>query len=190
MILASGRRAISHTLKVCVTACLLFFAARAQQPQANKTQYFIDEIRVVGNRSVQTQTIRAHILSRPGDLYNAEAVQRDAQALRETGYFTEVRLRVEDSPYRPNGKIVEFDVIETKALSSAEPARNASKTESNQPATKSVLGDITIEGDIDDRDTVRDRIVEQWTSLFCLDFCSAMRAYVDAAGDHFSPPAR
>ncbi len=117
MILAtSGRRSILRALEVCATACLFLFSAQAlesQQPQENDgTQHFIVRVEIVGNRSVQLETIRAKILLRPGDVYNAEAVQRDAQALRDTGYFTEVRLSITDDPDRPNGKIVAFDVIE------------------------------------------------------------------------------
>jgi outer membrane protein insertion porin family len=104
------------TLEVCATACLFLFSVQAlesQQPHENNgTQYIIERIDIQGYRRIQNATMRAHTLSRPGDPYNAEAVQRDAQALRDTGYFDEVRLRIEDSPDRPNGKIVVFLVIE------------------------------------------------------------------------------
>lgn len=125
MILAtSGRRSILRALEVCATACLFLFSALAlesQQPQeSDGTQHLIERIEIVGNRRVQTETILAKILSRPGDVYNPEAVQRDAQALRDTGYFTEVRLRVTDAPDRPTGKIVAFDVIEKTPQSSAQ----------------------------------------------------------------------
>jgi outer membrane protein insertion porin family len=104
------------TLEVCATACLFLFSVQtieSQQPHENDgTQYFIERVDIEGYRRIQNATMRGHILSRPGDPYNAEAVRRDAQALRDTGYFDEVRLRVEDSPDRLNGKIVVFVVIE------------------------------------------------------------------------------
>ena len=125
MILAtSGRRNILRALEVCATACLFLFSAQAlesQQPHENDgTPRFIERIEIVGNRRVQAETIRAKILWRPGDVYNAEAVQRDGRALRDTGHFTEVHLRVGVDPDRPNGKIVVFDVIEKTPQTSAQ----------------------------------------------------------------------
>jgi outer membrane protein insertion porin family len=112
----SGRRIRARLLEVCAAACLLLFSVKAvesQQAHENAgAQYFIERIDIEGNRRVQFTTMRAHIRLRPGDPYNAKAVQRDAQALRDTGYFDEVRVRIEDSPDRPNGKIVVFIVIE------------------------------------------------------------------------------
>lgn len=123
MILAtSGRRNILRAM--CATGCLFLFSAQAlesQQPHGNDgTPHFIERIEIVGNGRVQAETIRAKILSRPGDVYNAEAVQRDAQALRDTGYFNEVHLKVTVDPDRPNGKIVVFDVIEKTSQTPAQ----------------------------------------------------------------------
>jgi outer membrane protein insertion porin family len=88
-------------------------AAVSQQPRESpNTKFFIDRIELIGNRRIQTDTIIAHIFARPGDPYNTEAIKRDAQALRNIGYFDEVRLRIEDSPDRPDGKIVAFEVRE------------------------------------------------------------------------------
>lgn len=117
MILAIfGRPKILRAVGVCATACLFVFSKQAlesQQPhESDGTAHFIERIVVVGNRRVQTEMIRAKILSRPGDVYNAEAVKRDAQALRDTGYFTEVRFKVTDNPDKPNGEIVAFYLIE------------------------------------------------------------------------------
>jgi outer membrane protein insertion porin family len=103
-------------LRVCVAACLAFLSLRAveaQQPtNARATQSFIERLEITGNRRIQTATIMDHIRSRPGDPYDGEAVQRDAQALRDTGYFDEVRLRVEAIPDEPNGKVIAFDLNE------------------------------------------------------------------------------
>ena len=105
----SGIRIIPNKLGVCATACLFFFLVQAPESQHPvENQYFIERIEIVGYRRVQNSTIRAHILSRPGGPYNAEAVQCDAQARSDTGYFNEVRLTVEDTPRQPNGKIVVF----------------------------------------------------------------------------------
>jgi outer membrane protein insertion porin family len=105
-----------HFLSAGVAAWLFLFplaAVQFQQSHEDKSaQPFIDRTDVTGYRRISIATIRAQISSRPGDPYNAQTVQRDAQALRDTGYFTEVRVTVEDSPERPNGKIVEFVVRE------------------------------------------------------------------------------
>ncbi len=112
----SGKRTRTSLLEVCVVACLLLFsvdALESQQAHENGgAQYFIERLDIEGHRRLQTATILAHIRSRPGDPYNAEAVERDAQSLRDTGYFVEVRFSVEDSPERPGGKIVIFRVSE------------------------------------------------------------------------------
>ena len=89
------------------------------------TQSSIERLEIVGYRHVQRTTILAHIHSRPGDTYNEEAVQHDAQALRDSGYFDEVRVRVEDSPDQPNGKIVAFDVKERPVSHGALPRRSS-----------------------------------------------------------------
>jgi len=79
-------------------------------------KYFIERTEIAGYRRIPITTIQAHIFSRPGDPYNVEVVQRDAQALREAGYFVEVRLKVEDSPDQPGGKIVAFVVSEKPVI--------------------------------------------------------------------------
>ena len=94
----SASRNALRVSKVYVTACLCLFIARVleshqQSPKKNETKDFIERIDVEGYRRLELATIRAHFLSRPGELYSAEVVQRDAQTLRDTEYFEEVRLR-------------------------------------------------------------------------------------------------
>jgi outer membrane protein insertion porin family len=79
-----------------------------QSEDSQATQNFIQRLDIAGNRRIRTATIIAHIYSRPGDTYDSEVVQHDAQALRHTEYFEEVRLSVEDDPATPRGKIVTF----------------------------------------------------------------------------------
>jgi outer membrane protein insertion porin family len=88
-------------------------AASAEAQQfAPQQQYVIDRIDFSGNRRVRSDTLRARIFSRDGDNYNEETLRRDFQALWNTQFFEDVKLRVEDSPNRPNGKIIIFDVKE------------------------------------------------------------------------------
>jgi outer membrane protein insertion porin family len=113
---ASRTRSVPLILRVCVTACLSLLSVQTLESQqshdSRATQSFIERLEITGNRRVQTTTIMAHIRSRAGDPYDREAVQRDAQALRDTGYFDEVRLRVADSSDEPSGRIVAIDVKE------------------------------------------------------------------------------
>ena len=85
----------------------------AALPQAAaQQQLVIDRIEFIGNRRVRSDTLTARIFSRPGDVYNEETLRRDFQALWNTQFFEDVKLRVEDSPNRANGKIIIFEVKE------------------------------------------------------------------------------
>jgi outer membrane protein insertion porin family len=85
----------------------------AQRPAAALQQQFvIDRIEFIGNRRVRSDTLKARIFSREGDNYNEETLRRDFQALWNTQFFEDVKLRVEDSPNRASGKIIVFDVKE------------------------------------------------------------------------------
>jgi outer membrane protein insertion porin family len=86
-------------------------AAQAQDPAQQPTGV-IDRIEFLGNRRVRSDTLKARIFSREGDTYNEETLRRDFQALWNTQFFEDVKLRVEDSPDKANGKIVIFDVKE------------------------------------------------------------------------------
>src|SRR5579862_580717 len=72
----------------------------------------VDRIEFVGNRRIRTDTLKARIFTREGDPYNEETLRRDFQALWNTQFFEDVKLRVEDSPDKANGKIIIFDVKE------------------------------------------------------------------------------
>jgi outer membrane protein insertion porin family len=78
----------------------------AQQPA------IIERIEFVGNRRVRNDTLKARIFSRENDAYNEETLRRDFQALWNTQFFEDVKLRVENSPDKPNAKIIIFEVKE------------------------------------------------------------------------------
>jgi outer membrane protein insertion porin family len=85
----------------------------AADPQAAQQQQFvIVRIDFIGNRRVRSDTLKARIFSREGDVYNEETLRRDFQALWNTQFFEDVKLRVEDSPNRADGKIIIFEVKE------------------------------------------------------------------------------
>jgi outer membrane protein insertion porin family len=87
-------------------------ASPQTQPAASQQQYVIERIEFIGNRRVRTDTLKARIFSRDGDPYNEDTLRRDFQALWNTQFFEDVKLRVEDSPKRANGKIIIFEVKE------------------------------------------------------------------------------
>ncbi|MBI1939976.1 MAG: outer membrane protein assembly factor BamA [Acidobacteria bacterium] len=86
-------------------------AAPAERP----AQETIEEIIFRGNRRVPAATLRARILSHPGDVYNENALERDFMALWNTGFLDDVRLEVSDGE---KGKIVTFYVREKKLVRS------------------------------------------------------------------------
>jgi outer membrane protein insertion porin family len=101
-----------------LTFSVLAFGQSTQSPEAQrpnqqtKTQYFIERVEICCPRRVRSATIISFILSRTGAPYSDEAVQRDVQALRDSGFFFDVRMNVLDSPGNQNGKIVAFSLRE------------------------------------------------------------------------------
>jgi outer membrane protein insertion porin family len=72
----------------------------------------VERIEFDGNRRIRSETLQARIFTRAGDPYNETGLRRDFQALWNTQYFEDIRLEVQDSPNRPNAKIVIFHVVE------------------------------------------------------------------------------
>jgi outer membrane protein insertion porin family len=86
----------------------------AQGPQSQS--FIIDHIEFIGNRRVRNDTLKARIFSRDNDAYNDETLRRDFQALWNTQFFEDVKLRVEDSPKGANYKVIIFDVKERPVI--------------------------------------------------------------------------
>src|SRR5882757_3443693 len=78
--------------------------------------FVIDRIEFIGNRRVRNDTLKARIFSRERDTYNEETLRRDFQALWNTQFFEDVKLRVEDSPDHANSKIIIFEVKERPVI--------------------------------------------------------------------------
>src|SRR5713101_5340779 len=66
--------------------------AFAQQPD------IIVDIQPHGNRGVPAETIRAHIFTHPGDIYDPAAIERDFNSLWNTNYFEDIRFEREATP--------------------------------------------------------------------------------------------
>jgi len=86
--------------------------ARPQAAQQQQRPEIIERIDFIGNRRVRNDTLKARIFSRENDVYNEETLRRDFQALWNTQFFEDVKLRVEESPDRADAKIIVFEVKE------------------------------------------------------------------------------
>jgi outer membrane protein insertion porin family len=60
-------------------------------------QDLIVGITVHGNRRIPADTVRARIFTKVGDVYDAAAIERDFNALWNTGYFEDIRFEREQS---------------------------------------------------------------------------------------------
>jgi outer membrane protein insertion porin family len=60
-------------------------------------QDLIVDIRVHGNRRIPAETVKARIFSKVGDVYDAAAIERDFNALWNTGYFEDIRFEREQN---------------------------------------------------------------------------------------------
>jgi outer membrane protein insertion porin family len=91
-------------------------SAQQQPPQSEQPPAVIDRILFDGNRRIRRDTLIARIFTREGDPYNEETLRRDFQALWNTQFFEDVKLRVEDSPDGPGHKNVVFVVKERPVI--------------------------------------------------------------------------
>jgi outer membrane protein insertion porin family len=58
----------------------------------------ISDINVTGNRRIPADTIKARIFSKPGDIYDTTALERDFNSLWNTGYFEDIKFLREQAP--------------------------------------------------------------------------------------------
>ena len=111
---------------------LLHSRRQQQAPAANPQETpIIERIEFQGNRRIRSETLRARIFSRPGDPVNEDALRRDFHALWNTQYFEDIRLEIQDSPDKPNQKIVIFYVTERPIIRRIEYKGNKSVSESD-----------------------------------------------------------
>ncbi|MDQ7838405.1 MAG: outer membrane protein assembly factor BamA [Thermodesulfobacteriota bacterium] len=73
----------------------------------------IGEVFFSGNRRIESEAIRTHIKSKPGDIFNKDRLSEDMRSIFAMGYFTEINIDVKDSP---EGKIVTFMVTEKPVI--------------------------------------------------------------------------
>ncbi len=77
-----------------VSVVLAMFVASSGWAQSD----VISEIDVAGNRRIPAETIKARIFTHPGDIYDPAALERDFNALWNTGYFEDIQFTREETP--------------------------------------------------------------------------------------------
>ena len=58
----------------------------------------ISDIQVTGNRRIPKETILARIFTKPGDIFDTAALERDFNSLWNTGYFEDIKFLREQTP--------------------------------------------------------------------------------------------
>jgi hypothetical protein len=81
-------------------------------PDAQQNRLLVEDLMVEGNRRLRDDEIIKHIRTRHGEVYNAEQVQRDLQALLNLSLFDTTQTRVATERGVRGGVIVIFYVKE------------------------------------------------------------------------------
>src|SRR5918911_671285 len=92
-------RAALLVLSAIIGIFILFAASPAPSASAqNQQQRLVEDVQVIGNRRLRREDILYYVQTRPGDVYNADQVSRDLQAILAYGFFdkTETRVTVEE----------------------------------------------------------------------------------------------
>jgi outer membrane protein insertion porin family len=79
---------------LCLGVLVALFCASAGWAQTD----VVSEIDVAGNRRIPAETIKARIFTHPGDIYDPAGLERDFNALWNTGYFQDIRFTREQTP--------------------------------------------------------------------------------------------
>ena len=72
----------------------------------------VEELDIVGNRRLTKEQILGWILTRPGNVYNADLVQQDLKAILATGNFDRRNTRVTLEDGARGGVRVDFELVE------------------------------------------------------------------------------
>ena len=81
----------------CARAISFFLALLLLAGTAVAQQEVVAEIVIHGNRRIPAETIRARMFTKPGDVYDQAALERDFNSLWNTGYFDDLRIEREQS---------------------------------------------------------------------------------------------
>ncbi len=83
---------------VCGSMMALALLLLGTASLANAQNEVVSEISVTGNRRIPAETIRARIFTKPGDIYDPAALERDFNSLWNTGYFEDIKFLREQTP--------------------------------------------------------------------------------------------
>ncbi len=87
---------VSLLLTIVIGSSTAFGQAPASsgnaQPSQSATENLIHEIHIRGNRRIPAETIRGRIFTKPGDVYDQSAVERDFMSVWNSNYFEDVRI--------------------------------------------------------------------------------------------------
>ncbi|HZP63770.1 MAG TPA: outer membrane protein assembly factor BamA [Terriglobales bacterium] len=86
-----GYRGLRRLIFGSLLTIFLFYSFAGAQ------QELVAGIEVHGNRRIPAETIKARIFTRPGDVYDEAALERDFNSLWNTGYFEDIRFEREES---------------------------------------------------------------------------------------------
>jgi outer membrane protein insertion porin family len=87
----SFRKGWARCLAAMLVAVVVFQGGLLAQQQPD----VVTAIEIHGNRSIPAETIRAHIFTRPGDIFDQNAIERDFNSLWNTNYFEDIRFERE-----------------------------------------------------------------------------------------------
>jgi len=76
-------------------------------------QTLVEDVVVRGNRRIPAETVKARIFTRPGDVYDPQAMERDFNSLWNTGYYDDLRFERQDTP---KGVIIYIYVTEKPTI--------------------------------------------------------------------------
>ena len=82
--------------RCCIVLAAFFLLGAANLAWAQTD--VISEITVTGNRRIPKETILARIFTKPGDIYDPGALERDFNSLWNTGYFEDIKFLREQTP--------------------------------------------------------------------------------------------
>ena len=72
----------------------------------------VEELDIMGNRRITKEEILALVKTRPGEIYQADQVEKDLMAILATGYFNALSTRVTIEDAARGGVRVTFEVME------------------------------------------------------------------------------
>ena len=91
-VLFHALRNIGRPIVACLLGLFLFCAIGVAQ------QDIVTQIVIHGHRRIPAESVRARIFTRPGDIYDQGALERDFNSLWNTGYFEDIRFEREQDP--------------------------------------------------------------------------------------------